>query len=380
VVLLGATKTADGDLLGVDGSARTTVRVDAQTGETTVLGTWDGQIYDMAYSKLFSDENTDRVHMISGSYWMPAKDPAQTFDTDAWDLFDYLFEHDAYEFVAIAVGDIVTIEDQGQTYEAEELFLLDDNGNIWKLQAYFDGQFYNSTEPVFYASNLQEQGWSAVRLSESVLTLSSLVMGQDGNLYFSAFTGTSSDFYQLTMDDETMTCQARLFANSGDEVWPAMLVEVTDYAANTQCDHAHVELVGAKEANCVEEGYTGDKVCADCGLVLEAGQVLPVNDQHTYGPWVVITEPTADTEGLREHTCAHCGHVEQEVMAPVTVLLGDVNGDGRVNARDARILLKFLAGLVEENEVDQVAADFNNDGKVNARDARAILIYIAQQE
>ena len=67
-------------------------------------------------------------------------------------------------------------------------------------------------------------------------------------------------------------------------------------------------------------------------------------------------------------------------MAQSETLKGDVNGDGRVNARDARALLMFLAGLVEENEVDQVAADFNNDGKVNARDARAILIYIAQQE
>jgi hypothetical protein len=65
-----------------------------------------------------------------------------------------------------------------------------------------------------------------------------------------------------------------------------------------------------------------------------------------------------------------------EDSAP-TVLLGDVNGDGRVNARDARLLLRYIAGLTEEGEVDKAAADFNGDGRVNARDARAILQYIA---
>jgi DNA-directed RNA polymerase subunit RPC12/RpoP len=59
------------------------------------------------------------------------------------------------------------------------------------------------------------------------------------------------------------------------------------------------------------------------------------------------------------------------------VLVGDVNGDGRVNARDARLLLRYLAGLTEEGEVDVSAADFNGDGRVNARDARAILQYLA---
>ena len=55
------------------------------------------------------------------------------------------------------------------------------------------------------------------------------------------------------------------------------------------------------------------------------------------------------------------------------VLLGDVNGDGRVNARDARLLLRYAAGLADETELDLAAADYNGDGRVNARDARALL-------
>ena len=56
---------------------------------------------------------------------------------------------------------------------------------------------------------------------------------------------------------------------------------------------------------------------------------------------------------------------------------GDVNRDGTVNARDARLLLRYIAGLVEETEIDMTAADFNGDGSINARDARAILRHIA---
>ena len=313
-VLLSATKTADGDILGLDSSARTILRVDAATGVSEEVGTWDGQIYGMAYSKLFSDETVDRVHMIVDSVWMPAKDPANSYDTDSWDLFDYLYDNAyAFEFVAIAVGDIVTVEDQGNTYEAEELFLLDDQGYIWKLCAYFDGEFYNSTEPVCYRSNLKDLGWSAVRMDETLLTLSSMVMGEDGNLYFSAYTGVTSEFYQLTLDHEAMTCQALPFGNSGDEVWPAFLLEVTNCAPEQVCEHNNTVVRDAKEASCTEEGYTGDTYCAECGELLSKGQVIEAKG-HEMGQWEVIKEATCTEDGEERSGCANCDHYETRTV------------------------------------------------------------------
>jgi hypothetical protein len=295
-VLLGATKTRNGDLLGLDGTAQTVVRVDMTTGTSVELGTWEGQIYDMAYSNLFSDETTDRVHMISGSYWMPAKDPANTSDTAAWDLFDYLLETGAYEFVAIAVGDIVTVEDGGQTYEAEEIFLLDDNGNVWKLCAYFDGEFYNSTEPVFYQSNMEAMGWTPTRLDESMLTLNSMVMGDDGNLYLSSYTGSTSDFYRLTLDEENLTCDALLFANSGDEVWPAMLVEV---------------IVKQPDIKLGDVNGDGAVDVEDAMLILQLDAYL-------------IDESDLNMDAA------------------------DVNGDGVVDVEDAMLVLQFDAYLIDK--------------------------------
>ncbi len=141
--------------------------------------------------------------------------------------------------------------------------------------------------------------------------------------------------------------------------------------------HVHTHIENAKDATCGTEGYTGDVVCDTCGKTAEYGTTIAATGAHEYGPWVVITAPTTEEEGLREHTCESCGHVELEVMEPVDALLGDANGDGKVNARDARALLRYIADLVDESEIELAAADYNHDGKVNARDARAILRAIA---
>ena len=340
-VLLGATKTANGDLLGLDTDARTVLRVDMTTGSATELGTWETQIYDMAYSKLFSDGSTDRVHMISGSYWIPAKDPANPADGEAWDLFDYIFDKSyAFEFAAIAVGDIVTVEDAGNTYEAEELFLLDDNGHVWKLQAYFDGEFYNSTEPVCYTSNLEEIGYEFTRLNETVLPLSSMVMGDDGKLYLSAYAGSTNVFYQLTMDDETQTCTAIEFATSGDEVWPAILLEVTGVPV---CKHTNTEVRNVIEGSCTVEGYTGDTYCLDCGALVAAGQIIPAGHKEDA---FLLKAPTTASAGQLQILCSRCGE-QQTVVLPALnetdytyqVILAPtdtVDGTGRYTWKDTK--------------------------------------------
>lgn len=98
---------------------------------------------------------------------------------------------------------------------------------------------------------------------------------------------------------------------------------------------------------------------------------------HSYGEWVTLVEPTQNEKGLRERTCIHCGHTEQEILDAITALPGDINGDGRLNVRDARTLLRYIAGLLDASEIELAAADYNGDGRVNVRDARALLRSIA---
>ena len=62
------------------------------------------------------------------------------------------------------------------------------------------------------------------------------------------------------------------------------------------------------------------------------------------------------------------------------IKLGDVNKDGKVNATDARFVLRVSAQLETLDEADVIFADVNFDGKVNAIDARTILRAAAQIE
>lgn len=57
----------------------------------------------------------------------------------------------------------------------------------------------------------------------------------------------------------------------------------------------------------------------------------------------------------------------------LTAILGDVNGDGKVTAIDARWVLQIAAGVKTVTAEDKALADVNGDGKVTAIDARKIL-------
>lgn len=54
-------------------------------------------------------------------------------------------------------------------------------------------------------------------------------------------------------------------------------------------------------------------------------------------------------------------------------LRGDVNGDGKVTASDARTALRVAAGLVSVSLEEFKRADLNSDGEVYASEARTIL-------
>lgn len=61
---------------------------------------------------------------------------------------------------------------------------------------------------------------------------------------------------------------------------------------------------------------------------------------------------------------------EPDVAAPFT---GDVNGDGKITATDARLTLRMATKLDKYTEADVLVADANGDGKISATDARLVL-------
>ena len=58
-----------------------------------------------------------------------------------------------------------------------------------------------------------------------------------------------------------------------------------------------------------------------------------------------------------------------------TVLYGDVNGDGKIRANDAMLVLQHVAMM--DVTIDEAAADVSGDGKIRSNDAMLILQYVA---
>ena len=83
------------------------------------------------------------------------------------------------------------------------------------------------------------------------------------------------------------------------------------------CTHTAIQIRGKVDATCANAGYTGDRVCKDCGNVMEHGTVIPAhpNQETIYGKEATCAEPGL-TEGMK---CAVCGLVTvEQVEIPAT--------------------------------------------------------------
>ena len=56
---------------------------------------------------------------------------------------------------------------------------------------------------------------------------------------------------------------------------------------------------------------------------------------------------------------------------------GDVNGDGKVNNKDARLLFQYVSNVALTQDFFTDAADVNGDGKINNKDARLLFQYVS---
>ncbi len=103
--------------------------------------------------------------------------------------------------------------------------------------------------------------------------------------------------------------------------------------------------------------------------------------EHNCGETATFTKEATEThDGYTGTYCKANGHYVEVTVIPALgtdkgpeYTLGDVNADGKINASDARTVLRSSAKLETLDEVQMLAADVNKDEKVNASDARIIL-------
>ncbi|MBO4693600.1 MAG: dienelactone hydrolase family protein [Clostridia bacterium] len=135
------------------------------------------------------------------------------------------------------------------------------------------------------------------------------------------------------------------------------------------CAHTNTTLTGAKTATCCENGYTGDTYCADCGVKIADGTVIPATNNHVdadgkwerdeiqhwhtcyYGMQFDISEHCYDDD--QDETCNDCGYV-RTIDIPSSFTAKSISTDNLsnfqywlytpVNPTDDMPLLVYLHG------------------------------------
>lgn len=93
-----------------------------------------------------------------------------------------------------------------------------------------------------------------------------------------------------------------------------------------------------------------------------------------------VQEPTTQKPDVQEPTNQEPTTQEPTTQKPVESTPGDLDGNGKITAADARVALRISAKLEKTTEAQKLIADVNNDGKITAADARKILRVAAKLE
>ena len=125
-------------------------------------------------------------------------------------------------------------------------------------------------------------------------------------------------------------------------------------------------------------------ICCVLALVFVAGTIVAVFADST-GAFTreaeSVTGEVEESTGLEEDTSVPTTEApSEEPTTEYTGRLGDVDKNGKIEAVDARLVLRFAAQLQAYDEYEGWAADVITDGKIVAADARIILRVAAQLE
>ncbi|MGN0205488.1 MAG: S8 family serine peptidase [Coprococcus sp.] len=273
-------------------------KIDAATGEsieTSGSCAFGFAMSDLASAGYYSSESHPLLAGIAECYFLQPTDPMENTFNQGWDLSEYLSEYTGgTRFVALAYYGYYQDDSDGTIYD--EYLALDDAGYIWVL----DNDGTSGLGLGFLPTTL-----NAKFADYAGYQFSSMVCDEDGNLYLSAFNGSTNVIYYLTFNADTSTFDSICLGNFGDDVWPAVLTEA---ASNGDATSRTVSL---DDAAMVARDIAVESLSAGSGTRAPAGGLnavvtvadsqerpMSVGSASDDGKYYTVTITARDAQGI----------------------------------------------------------------------------------
>ena len=103
---------------------------------------------------------------------------------------------------------------------------------------------------------------------------------------------------------------------NGDDKGNYEQESITYTITRNECEHKNTVGRYYSSPSCTSNGYSGDTYCNDCERTIYYGSTIPAYG-HDYDTGVIITEPTAETDGIVIYTCKRCKHQDTKNIGKI---------------------------------------------------------------
>ncbi|MBQ4066609.1 MAG: dockerin type I repeat-containing protein [Clostridia bacterium] len=183
-----------------------------------------------------------------------------------------------------------------------------------------------------------------------------------------------------------------LYYSNGKYMFTQMALSPVEYEP-VPCSHNYVLSDSLSTFPTCTEGGSEHYICTYCnGTKTEAVSALGHDTRLTH------VEPTCTEDGYSRTDCTVCDYSETVTVSATghsfeggacivclepdpdfepSYSLGDINGDGQINAMDANILKRFISGTVTPGAAQLEAGDIDKSGQVNGIDSNIIMRFVS---
>ncbi len=166
---------------------------------------------------------------------------------------------------------------------------------------------------------------------------------------------------------------------SSSEATTTEVTESTEVVTATAVNTDPAETTAVPATTTVTEPVETTEITEATEATKSTAASIPTNstDSTTLASDTEPTKATTASDTNEITTAPATTEVIPTVKPNPTYMIGDADGNSKINIKDATLIQKHLAKLITLSDIEIVAGDANEDGKLNVKDATEIQKHLA---